>query len=97
MNRIFAAVGFPAVLFAAGAAFAATRTVTLAVEHMTCPACPAIVHKTLARLPGVEKVAVSLGKKTATVTYDNAKTTLAQLEAATRNAGYPSHPLAGRE
>jgi mercuric ion binding protein len=38
-------------------------------------------------------VAVSYERKTATVTYNDQKTTLAALTAATTEAGYPSHPI----
>jgi mercuric ion binding protein len=36
---------------------------------------------------------VSFEKKTATVTFDDAKTTLAALTAATTKAGYPSRAI----
>ena len=39
---------------------------------------------------GVEKVDVSLEKKEAVVTFDDAKTKVAALLYATKNAGYPS-------
>jgi mercuric ion binding protein len=42
------------------------------------------------RVDGVGHAAVSYEKKTATVTFDDAKTTLAALTAATTKAGYPS-------
>ncbi len=91
MNRIlaFAAV---AVGLAASSAGAAERTITLAVENMTCADCPYIVRKSLERVPGVVKVIVSLRNKSAVVTYDDAKTDVKGLTAATTNAGYPSTP-----
>ena len=73
-------------------ALAAERTVTLAVQNMYCAACPHIVKGSLQAVPGVESVAVSLQQKTATVTYDDAKTSVKALTAATTNAGYPSSP-----
>ncbi len=79
-------------LSAASNAFAAERTVTLAVQNMYCAACPHTVRASLQALPGVERVAVSLQQKTATVTYDDAKTNVRALTAATTNAGYPSAP-----
>jgi len=77
---------------AASGALAAERTVTLAVQNMYCAACPHIVKGSLQAVPGVENVAVSLQQKTATVTYDDAKTNVKALTAATTNAGYPSSP-----
>jgi len=73
-------------------ALAAERTVTLAVQNMYCAACPHTVKASLRAVPGVKMVAVSLQQKTATVTYDDAKTNVKALTAATTNAGYPSSP-----
>ena len=44
-------------------------------------------------MSGVGNVAVSYEKKTAMVTYDDQKTSLAALTAATTQAGYPSQPI----
>ena len=77
---------------ASSAAFAAEKTVTLAVNNMYCAACPYIVKKSLESVPGVAKVAVSFKDKTATVTYDDSKADLKALTTATTNAGYPSAP-----
>jgi len=88
--------------FAALAAFAlaspllwaAPQTVTLSVPGMNCAACPITVKKALLAVPGVSKTDVSLDKRTATVTFDDAKTSLDALRDATEDAGYPS-TLAG--
>jgi mercuric ion binding protein len=95
MNRIPPAIALAAVLSAAGPAIAAEETVTLAVKGMYCSACPYIVKQSLAKISGVGDVAVSYEKQTAIVTYDDQKTTLAALTAATTRAGYPSHPIKG--
>ena len=79
-------------LLGASAALAAERTVTLAVKNMYCADCPFIVKKSLERVPGVAKVAVSYKDKTAIVTYDDGKADVNALTAATTNAGYPSAP-----
>jgi len=76
----------------AAAAQAATKTVTLAVENMSCPACPITVRKALQNVPGVSGVKVDLASQTATVTYDPAKTNVDALTRATTDAGYPSAP-----
>jgi mercuric ion binding protein len=78
-------------LFAlAGAAFAAPKTVTLSVPSMNCSACPLTVKTALQRVDGVEKVSVTYEPKEAVVTFDDAKTTVDKLRAATANAGFPS-------
>ncbi len=68
----------------------ATQTVTLAVENMSCAACPITVRKALEKVPGVAKVKVDFDTKTATVTFDPAKTKVETLTRATAEAGYPS-------
>jgi mercuric ion binding protein len=86
--------GFAAALalLASSSAIAAEKTVTLAVQNMYCSACPHAVRASLQAVPGVENVTVSLRQKTAVVTYDDARTNLNALSAATTNAGYPSSP-----
>ena len=73
-------------------AFAAEQTVTLAVQHMTCAACPRTVKASLQAVPGVTNVVVSAEDKTAIVTYDDSKARVDALVKATTNAGYPSAP-----
>lgn len=70
--------------------WAATQTVTLSVPGMTCSACPITVKKALSRVEGVGKIAVSLDKREAVVSYDDAKTNAQKLTKATEDAGYPS-------
>ena len=84
-----------AILAAAGAALAvpssaAERTVTLAVDNMTCELCPPIVKKSLARVPGVTKAEFSAETHRAVVTFDDDRANVAALVNATTNAGYPS-------
>ena len=95
MNRTISALVLAAVLSAPGLAMAAEKTVTLAVKGMYCSACPYIVKQSLAKISGVGEVAVSYEKQTAIVSYDDQKTTLAALTAATTQAGYPSQPIEG--
>lgn len=93
MTRILAIVTLVATHLAGVAASAAERTVTLAVDNMYCDACPYIVKQSLARVAGVTSVAVSFEQKTATVTYDDQKTTPEALTSATKQAGYPSKAI----
>lgn len=68
-----------------------SRTVTLAVENMTCGVCPVTVRKALQRVPGVTKASADMDSHSATVTFDPSKTTVEALTQATTDAGYPSH------
>ncbi len=92
MTRLRTAAFLAITLLTAPAAFAGQKTVTLAIRNMYCAACPAIVKGSLTAVPGVTSVAVSYGRKTAVVTFDDAKTNVSALVTATTNAGYPSAP-----
>jgi periplasmic mercuric ion binding protein len=92
MNKLLAGATFALGIVTSSAAFAADKTITLAVNNMDCAACPSIVKGSLEAVPGVAKVAVSYKDKTATVIYDDAKANVNQLTSATTKAGYPSAP-----
>ena len=79
-----------ALVFLTSPAWAGPKTVTLAVPGMTCETCPITVKMALNKVPGVTKVTVDFDKKEAVVTFDDAKTTVAALTKATKDAGYPS-------
>ena len=83
-----------ALLLLAGSALAAEpRTVTLAVDQMTCAACPITVREALSHVTGVAQATVDMKSHTATVTFDPAKTTAEALATAVTNAGYPAKVL----
>jgi periplasmic mercuric ion binding protein len=90
INRVFASLALMVVL--SMSAWAATKTVTLNVPGMTCPACPITIKKALNKVQGVSKVEISLEKKQAAVTFDDTKTDSKALVKATTDAGYPSQP-----
>lgn len=70
--------------------WAATQTATLSVPGMNCATCPITVKKALTQVPGVSKTEVSLDRREAKVTFDDAKTNAEVLTRTTKNAGYPS-------
>lgn len=90
MTRLLATAVLAGALSLSAAAVAAERTVTLAVENMTCASCPYIVREAMAAVPGVSKVEVFYEKKTAVVTFDDAKTSLDAVTGASANVGYPA-------
>jgi len=94
MSRMLA-IGLAALLLSALSAIAGEKTVTLAVENMTCAACPYIVKQSLAEVPGVIRADVSFEDNTAAVTFDDTKTDLAVITAATADVGFPSRPTGG--
>ena len=92
MTKLLAAGAFVVGVLASSSTFAAERTLMLAVQNMYCDACPLIVRKSLEAVPGVAKAVVSFKDKTALVTYDDSRTNVNALTAATTEAGYPSAP-----
>jgi copper chaperone len=64
------------------------ETVTLKVEGMTCGGCVASVTRVLKATPGVGDAVVRLDMRSATVTFDPARTSVPALKSAIENAGY---------
>lgn len=69
---------------------AESKVVMLDVPGMTCKFCPITIRKALSKVPGVIEAKSDYDTKSATVTFDPAKTTAEALTKATANAGYPS-------
>jgi len=74
-------------------AWAGEQGVTLSVPKMDCEVCPITVKKALSKVEGVSRTDVSVPEREVTVTFDDAKTNVSALTAATKNAGYPSTPV----
>ena len=91
MNITLRAALIASVFLGAGPVLAGERTVTLAVENVSCVTCVVIVKQTLSQMPGVSRVDVSeqAGATTATVTFDGQVTPEAMTVAVT-NAGFPA-------
>ena len=92
MKKSLSALALIMSVMTAPAVFATERTVTFAIDNMTCASCPYIVKTSMAAVPGVSTVAVSFEAKTATVTFDDAKTNPDAIATASMNAGYPARP-----
>ena len=90
MRRSMGIVVTAAALVLSGSALAAERTVRLAVDGMWCAGCSYIVKQTLAAVPGVAAVDVSMAEKAAEVTFDDSKIDVAGLTEATAGVGFPS-------
>jgi len=93
MNKYFSALALIVSMMVAPAAWAGEGSITFAVDNMTCASCPYIVKSSMEGVPGVAKVAVSFQAKTATVSFDDAKTNPDAIATASMNAGYPAHPV----
>ena len=90
MRRAMGIVATAAALVLTGSALAAEQTVRLAVDGMWCAGCSYIVKKTLASVPGVAAVDVSMADKAAVVRFDDTTTDVAALSQATASVGFPS-------
>jgi len=64
------------------------ETVEMKVEGMDCEGCVKSVTRMLSGVAGVEKVDVSLEEGRARVTFDPAKSSLAEFRKAVERAGY---------
>lgn len=69
---------------------ATPKTAVLDIQNMTCNLCPVTVKKSLEHVPGVSQARIDFANKTATVTFDADRTSIASLTKATTEAGYPS-------
>jgi mercuric ion binding protein len=90
MRKLFATSLLLAASLQPAAGLAGERTVTLAIDNMTCALCPITVRRAIAAVTGVTEVEVDLQTKTAVVTFDDATSSIDELAAASANAGYPA-------
>src|SRR5690349_7924316 len=68
----------------------------LAIGGMTCASCVARVERKLSKLEGVRSASVNLATERASVAYDPARVSPAQLIAAVEAAGYGAAPVVER-
>ncbi len=69
------------------------KEIQLTVEGITCAACGWLIEKQLAKMHGVKQVAVNVGARRATVTWDNDAIHLSQLLGKLKTIGYESLPF----
>lgn len=74
----------------AGPVVALERSTRFSIANMTCILCPITVKSAISRVPGVIAVEVDADLRQATVRYDDAQATAADIAAASTNAGYPA-------
>jgi len=70
------------------AALAATRTVTIRVQGMTCGGCAMTVENALKSTDGVEEARVNFKSGRAVIKYDDRKVTLTRLREVINNTGF---------
>ena len=92
MKQLLRMALFGFVLSFATAASAAERTITLAVEGMTCSMCPKMVQEAINAVPGVKQCTASYEDKvgTAVVTFEDSVASIGTIVAVSDEIGYPA-------
>lgn len=72
------------------------KQVTLKIEGMTCPSCPAMVKTALKRLDGVNQVDVSYKEAKAYIHYQDEKVTVEDMIKAIEGIGMKASPYTER-
>lgn len=75
-------------LLTAAPVLAAEQTVTFSVPGMHCPSCPFIVESAMGSVEGVTQVTADSDTLTAEVVFDDAVTSVEDIELASAAAGY---------
>ena len=71
-----------------GTVLAATRTVTIRVQGMTCGGCATSVENALKSTDGVEEARVNFKSGKAVIKYDDKKVTISRLREVINNTGF---------
>lgn len=69
------------------------RQIQLTVEGITCAACGWLIEKQLARIDGIEKIAVNVQARRAMITWHADKLSLSHLLGALKRIGYTAIPF----
>ena len=88
MKRILTYAAFATAMLVSPVALAGEQTVKLSVPGMNCASCPVIVKMSISAVEGVTAVETVLDDRTATVTFDDAITSIEAITQATAGIGY---------
>ena len=91
---IVARPAVPAVPPASSLVAPTERSADFAISGMTCASCSRRVERALSKVPGVTLASVNLATERASVSYDPAATSLADLVGAVERAGYGASDIA---
>lgn len=69
-----------------------SQTIFLNIGGMSCASCVMNVERALRSEPGVQEASVNFATQEASVRFNPRQTSVAQIEAAVRRAGYTAHP-----
>lgn len=90
MRPLLATALFALSIASVNPSWAEKVNVRLSLPTMNCPSCPIAVKTALKNIDGVSAMAVNYRTQSALVTFDDSKTTVDALIAATTNAGFPA-------
>jgi periplasmic mercuric ion binding protein len=90
MRKVSVSLLLIAALLAPSALLASERTVVLNIPTMDCDTCPVTIRIALLKVDGVSVARVSYKQREARVSYDDSRTSVDALRAATRDVGYPA-------
>ncbi len=90
MRHLFAGAILGSALLLSSAAMAAEKTVKLSIPGMNCASCPYMVKQAISTVDGIKSVTATMEDRSATVTFDEAVATIAEIQQATAEIGYPS-------
>jgi len=90
MKHLVAAALFTSIMLLSPLSMAAEKIVKLSVPGMTCASCPYMVKQAISRGKGIKAVEATMEDRSATVTYDDALTSVEEIQQATADIGYPS-------
>jgi len=93
MKSIFTAFLFSTLALSGTAAFAGEQTVKLSVPGMSCASCPYMVEKAISSVNGIKAVDATMEDRSATVVFDDAVTSVVEIQQATAGIGYESTPI----
>lgn len=70
-----------------------SQRISLALYGMHCSSCAAIIERSLKKVPGVSEAHVNFAAEKATVTFDESKTSINELVAGVKKAGYTASAI----
>jgi Cu2+-exporting ATPase len=69
------------------------RQAQLSLQGVSCPACAWLIERQLSKLGGIAKIAVNVGSRRATVSWDDSQLELSDIFKAIENIGYRAQPF----
>lgn len=90
MQKILSFAVMATVLVFINESEAAEQTVKLSVPGMNCASCPYMVKDAISMVDGIMSVDATMDDRSATVVFDDAVTTVGEIQEATSAIGYQS-------